>query len=208
MAENAAKPPKGKNKRRTVKAFDSVHGQELEMDSNEEADFLKWLCEAFSKGVIKGFAYQPETFILSEPVSYSSAVTGKIKTLLREHAYSPDFYVLADCKKFPELAEAFKKGTETPDFYVKKFWIDVKGAFARNDGGRSFSINQKWLYEARLIYVYKLVPKDFFLKFGLPKECQLTAKTHVASKKYPKDRYKSIDEAFGLPRADSRDAGA
>ena len=63
-------------------------------------------------------------------------------------------------------------------------YIDVKGTFAKSDGGRSFSINQKWTYNKHGIYVYKLVPKDFFKLFGVPEACKLTAKTKKPRKMY------------------------
>ena len=36
----------GKNNRRQLEAYDSLHGKILSVDSVEEQDFLEWLCEA------------------------------------------------------------------------------------------------------------------------------------------------------------------
>ncbi len=65
-----------------------------------------------------------------------------------------------------------------------RIYVDVKGMFARNDGGRSFSLNQKWTYQKYGVYVYKLVPKKFFLKVGIPEELLFTNKTGKPSKKF------------------------
>ncbi len=64
---------------------------------------------------------------------------GKTRTLFQEHIYSPDFLITInpDCSI---LKEEFKFLTDN------KIYVDVKGMFARNDGGRSFSLNQKWMY--------------------------------------------------------------
>lgn len=66
--------------------------------------------------------------------------------------------------------------------------------FAKNDGGRSFSINQKWMYQRYKLYVYKLVPKKFFSKFGCPKASFYTAKTKKARKNFV--GCKSIEQVF------------
>lgn len=36
----------GKNKRRQLEAYDSLHDAILSVDSAEEVDFVNWLCEA------------------------------------------------------------------------------------------------------------------------------------------------------------------
>lgn len=46
-------------------------------------------------------------------------------------------------------------------------YIDVKGQFAQHDGGRAFSLNQKWTWQKFGIYVSKVVPKLFCKKFGV-----------------------------------------
>lgn len=45
----------GKNKRRQLLAYDSVHGVTLSVDSQEEVDFVDWLCEAHGLSVIQDF---------------------------------------------------------------------------------------------------------------------------------------------------------
>ena len=60
--------------------------------------------------------------------------------------------------------------------------IDVKGTFMSNDGGRSFSINQKMMMMVHNVYINKFVPKEAFKKLGVPKRCLTTLKSGKASK--------------------------
>ena len=60
--------------------------------------------------------------------------------------------------------------------------IDVKGTFMSNDGGRSFSINQKMMMMVHNVYINKFVPKEAFKKLGVPKRCMTTMKSGKASK--------------------------
>src|SRR5574344_1690629 len=163
--EDSSQIKSGKNKRQQLDAYDEVHKIALKVDSNEEFEFIDWLNEAFELGIIIDFNYQHESFTLSVPKTYIDT-KHKSRCLFREHVYSPDFTLDVDVTKFPSLLDCFKVGKDTPDMKILRFYIDVKGEFARNGGGRSFSINQKWMYEANGIYVYKLVPKAFFKKFG------------------------------------------
>ena len=60
--------------------------------------------------------------------------------------------------------------------------IDVKGTFMSNDGGRSFSINQKMMMMVHNVYVNKFIPKEAFKKLGVPKRCLTTMKSGKASR--------------------------
>ena len=60
--------------------------------------------------------------------------------------------------------------------------IDVKGTFMSNDGGRSFSINQKMMMMVHNVYVSKFIPKEAFKKLGVPKRCTTTMKSGKPSK--------------------------
>ena len=182
----------GKNKRRQFIFNDTVHNISLSCDSQEEIDFLNYCIESYNLGIFNDFEYQPQSFILSENVKFKD-INNKKKTLFREHIYTPDFKILFNGIKYKNLSNEFKIPLNNLSLNNEIF-IDVKGVFLRNDGGRSFSINQKWLYQRFKVYVYKLVPKRFFAKFGLPSACQLTQKT-----KKPRTMFKgflSIKEIF------------
>lgn len=173
----------GKNKRRVLEVFDSKHGKNLEVDSQEEVEFIKWLNEATALGMVEDFEYQPKPFVLSKPAHYT--IGKKTKTLFREHVYTADFILYVDMDKNKALAdelripEAIKSSRS-----IGAFYIDIKGGFMANGSARSFPINQKWVYDKFHVYVHKLVPKDFFKKFGIPEELQFTEKTKKPSKKY------------------------
>ena len=77
--------------------------------------------------------------------------------------------------------------------------VDVKGTFMRNDGGRSFSINQKLMMAVHNIYVQKFVPKEAFKKLGVPKRCLTTMKSGKASKVFKGMNYlETTLQKFGV----------
>lgn len=173
----------GRNKRRTLHAYDSVHEVDLEMDSVEEVDFLQFCIEACRLAVLEDFQYQSRTFQLSGPITYQT-VDGKSRSLFREHVYSPDFMLTFDPSKCLALSRVLKVTQQQLQQKTLDVYVDVKGTFAKSDGGRSFSINQKWVYDKHGIYVCKIVPKDFFEVCGVPEACRLTAKTKKPRKMY------------------------
>lgn len=173
----------GKNKRRQIAYFDSVHNVNVECDSQEEIDVFNWMIEAVNRGLVIDFAYQPPSYKLSDTVKYIG-LDNKERTLFREHIYSPDFKLTFCPAKAMKLAKELKVSINQADANELPVYIDVKGTFARSDGGRSFSINQKWVMQKHGIYIYKLVPKDFFKLFGVPKASTLTAKTKKPRKMF------------------------
>ena len=68
-----------------------------------------------------------------------------------------------------------------------------------NDGGRSFSINQKLMVAVHNVYVNKFVPKEAFKKLGVPKRCTTTMKSGKASKVFKgMDFLETVLQKFGL----------
>ena len=70
----------GKNKRRQLEVKDEIHDVVLSVDSQEEIDTLEYLTECKNLGIINDFTYQPEAFVLSDPVKYVD-IYGKQRTL-------------------------------------------------------------------------------------------------------------------------------
>lgn len=182
----------GKNKRRQFIFNDTVHNISLSCDSQEEIDFLNYCIESYNLGIFNDFEYQPQSFTLSENVKFKD-INNKEKTLFREHIYTPDFKILFNGIKYKNLSNEFKIPLNNLSLNNEIF-IDVKGVFLRNDGGRSFSINQKWLYQRFKVYVYKLIPSKFFKFFGTPKEALYTKKTHKLRKCF--ENFPSIPNVF------------
>ena len=172
----------GKNKRKHIAAFDNVHKVQLQLDSIEERDFLFWCCEAVELSIISDFEYQPKTFILSDAVKIQTC-NNRLKSLFRQHVYTPDFSITFNGEKQKQLAIEFNISHEQiSDCNI--VYIDVKGTFNKNDGGRSFSINQKWVWQKFNIYINKLVPVVFFKKYGVPQKSVLTEKTKKPRKAF------------------------
>lgn len=173
----------GKNKRKQIEFYDSFHDRKEQLDSTEEVDMFHWLIEAQKLGIVSDFTYQPQSYVLFDAVKYVN-VEGKTRTLLRDHVYSPDFEFIINPLQCKKLAKELKLSQVDASKSQFKVCIDVKGTFAKSDGGRSFSINQKWLLQKHNVFVCKIVPKDFFKLFGVPKACQLTEKTKKPRKMY------------------------
>lgn len=183
----------GKNKRRQIEHKDEFHNVSVMCDSVEECDYIDWCVEAAWLKLIQDFEYQPTPIMLFEAVDYK-ACDGKKRSLFREHKYSPDFKVKFDPRSSLTLCKIFKLPINVLQLDTIEVYLDVKGTFQRGDGGRAFSINQKWVYQKTGIYVSKIVPKDFFAVCGCPQVCFLTRKTGKPRKIY--SGYKSLTEAL------------
>lgn len=175
----------GKNKRRQLEAYDSLHDAILSVDSAEEVDFVNWLCEAAQLSTIQDFEYQPSAFQLFDAVRYVD-VDGKSKSLFQDHKYSPDFVVMFDGIQQYQLAKELKVQQCQLSAQCSA-WIDVKGSFNRN--ARSFNTDRKWVWDKFKTCICQVVPAEFFKTFGVPEKSRLTAKT-----KKPRTCYKGMPD--------------
>jgi hypothetical protein len=161
----------------------------IEFKSYEELDFYFWCVEAKNYQIISDFKYNAETYLLSPKQTLSVEKKLKTKTnivdkhLFHEHVYTPDFHIFKG-KRWNVLED--KHGLLALHGYNNEFIIDTKGTFQKHDGSRSFSINQKWMYEKYRIYINKIIPEKFFKLTWLPESCRLTQKTKQIKKKYAK----------------------
>lgn len=185
----------GKNKRRQIECYDSFHEVPLNCDSAEEVDFVEWCSEAAKLNVIQDFIYQPEPILLFDAVSYLD-FQRKTRSLLQKHVYSPDFYITFNPGAFPALAKQFKIPYDQMSQASSSIYLDIKGAFQRNGGDRSFSLNQKWVFQKTGIYINKIVPVKFFETCGCPQSCFLSKVLKKPRKAYT--GFKTISQAFGL----------
>ena len=179
----------GKNKRRQLEAYDSLHSVMLSVDSQEEVDVLNWLCEAAQLSAISDFEYQPSSFQLFDAVRYED-VDGKSRSLFQEHKYTPDFVVAFDGNAQHALAKELKISKDQLSAECSA-WIDVKGGFNRN--ARSFTTDRKWVWDKFKTYICQLVPTKFFAAFGVPAASRLTAKT-----KKPRTCYKGMPDLSSI----------
>lgn len=185
----------GKNKKSKFVFFDEFLNLNIEVDSQEEYQFYTWIIEAKKLNIVLDYKYQPESFLLTEKFSYVPLFNNpknKEKHLLADHLYTADFKLVFNYKYGELLSKYFKisKNNLNSDGNIEVF-IDVKGGFMNNGSGRSFSINQKMVYDKYKILINKLVPKDFFLKLGCPKKLFFTEKTHKKSKVF--ETYPTIE---------------
>lgn len=164
----------GKNKKSIIEIIDPNLKQTVQLDSLEEWQIYHWVLELYEMKVILDYEYQPEEFQLTEKVSYIPYFNNpknKSKSLLQSHEYTADFILVFDIKYGELLSQYFKisKDMIADDKIV--IYIDIKGTFQKNGGARTFSINQKEVYQKYKIYVQKTVPQDLFKVLGVPMRC-------------------------------------
>jgi hypothetical protein len=93
-----------------------------------------------------------------------------------------------------ELAKEFKVSYNELSNNYCSVYIDSKGTF--NVTERAFGYNQKWVWQKFKTYIYKLVPKKFFQKFGVPEASINTTKTKKPRKIF--QGLKQIKDIFKL----------
>lgn len=164
----------GKNKKSNIEILDPNLNELIHLDSLEEWQIYNWVLELCKLGVIKSYEYQPTEFQLSQSILYVPLYDNpknKSKSLLRSHEYTADFKIEFYETYGKLLSQYFKIDKSMLDNDILTIYIDVKGTFQRNGGDRSFSINQKIVYDKFGIYVQKVVPQDLFKTLGIPIRC-------------------------------------
>jgi hypothetical protein len=158
----------------------------IEFDSNEELEFYHWVKEAEQYKIISGFKYNCESYPLAPkqtiPVEKKLKTKTKIvdKHLFHEHSYKPDFHLFKG-ERWDVLED---HGLLSTHSFKNEFIIDIKGSFQLHDGARSFSINQKWMFDRHHIYINKVVPEKFFKLTWIPEKCRFSPKKKQLRKKY------------------------
>lgn len=196
-------PPK--KKKQELSFNDPILNVTYSVDSVEEIAIYNWCIEAVKEGLIESWTvdspiYQPFSITVFDSVSKTEESNpvvllkgikmpkSKSTTLLREHAYTPDFKLTFTDKfiqLFPEaLPKLLKPTTVDVNNNSAVVYIDVKGAFNLHSGDRVFSINQKWVYQQTKIFVNKLVPDDLFHLTYVPTAEQYTKKKKTLREKY------------------------
>ena len=199
---------KGKNKNAKEIPFE-IDGHTYMLDSQEEWCMFNWIKEMKERGLLLDYVYQPEHYDLSPRYEYTPYPVmkdkkGNVKTkfLMHPHVYTADFKLMFDANNLNlmnYLGQVFKLRLDDVQDGVLTLVVDVKGTFMSNDGGRSFSINQKLMMAAHNIYVSKFVPKEAFKKLGVPKRCTTTMKSGKASKVFKGMNFvETILKGFGL----------
>lgn len=169
----------------------------IPLDSQEELQFYNWCIELAKYNLIKTWSeensiYQPPSLPLSDKALGENSQNKRTynKTLLRDHVYTPDFQITINKyqldKMFPNALDKLMYTTDicNEDNQFVTYTIDIKGTFARGDGGRSFSINQKWVYAVHHIYINKVIPDILFEKTFIPEVERYTPKTNKLRQKY------------------------
>ena len=149
--------------------------KQIQFDSPDEVEFYAWCQQLKQQGIISEFVYQPESFLLSQPVKFSN------KNLLREHVYTPDFFIFFKQKlqKDSKLFQIFKYPSQN-----NKYYVEIKPGFDRFNDFKAFIINQKWVYSKYGIYIYKIEVQKLFNNTFVPQHFRYTQKTKKIRAKY------------------------
>lgn len=166
-------------KEKTIRIEDTFHGKEVWLDSTEEWQFYCWVLEACKYKIVQDFQYQPDSFELTPKYDYVPLFQTKKKEqcLFRPHIYTADFRLVVPFswgEKLSSLGMKLMNESVLPDGNLE-IYIDTKGSYDKNS--RKFSINQKFVWLQHKKYIQKVVPKDFFKKFGCPDRCRFTMKS-------------------------------
>lgn len=203
---------KGKNKNAKEIPFD-IDGKTYMLDSQEEWCMFNWIKEMKERGLLLDYVYQPPHWELTPKFDYEpfppvdvkkrgGKVERKMKFLMHPHVYTADFTLTFDARNLKlmgYLGQVFKLRCDDVKDGKMTLVVDVKGTFMSNDGGRSFSINQKLMMAVHNIYVQKFVPKVAFKKLGVPKRCATTMKSGKASKVFKgMDYVETVLKGYGL----------
>jgi hypothetical protein len=147
--------------------------------SKEEELFQHYVNELLESGLLLDAEYEPETFILAEPVSMpcmiqmATKVKDKSIHVLHKHSYTPDWKLTWNVAGITYLCwQRYEyvtfKGANRPynPFFCDSdgiSYVDVKGAVkqafigASNSSAITFPLNQKWMYEKYKIFVQKTI---------------------------------------------------
>ena len=203
---------KGKNKNAKEIPFD-IDGKTYMLDSQEEWCMFNWIKEMKERGLLLDYVYQPPHWELTPKFDYEpfppvdvkkrgGKVERKMKFLMHPHVYTADFTLTFDARNLKlmgYLGQVFKLRCDDVKDGKLTLVVDVKGTFMSNDGGRSFSINQKLMMAVHNVYVSKFVPKVAFKKLGVPKRCATTMKSGKASKVFKgMDYVETVLKGYGL----------
>jgi len=170
----------------------------MEFDSNEELYFSWYLDELRCAGYIKGWKLHPSSFLLSGSVKYIvwKHLKTKIKeverTLLKSHAYTPDFEVRWTNKAYDvfltalygsnaDLKYPFYNSSPKVKWAAHTF-VEIKPVFSRYNMARVFSLNQKWMYAKYGVYVQLIKPVELFKKTFAPERYLVTDKSGKSRK--------------------------
>ena len=160
--------------------------KDIEFDSQEEINFYYWLEEAKDLGIVEKWEYQPESFILSEPIKKLVEVKLKTKvkqvekSLLQGHKYTADF-------KIWFTDSILNYDTKLKSIVILKkniIFIDIKGGFNSFGSHSNFSVESKWVWEKYGILVEKVISDKWFKNTWVPENVRYTPKTGKLRTKY------------------------
>ena len=136
-----------------------------DVKSDEEWSAVLWLREAVRVRLVEKWEYEPRSFELFPPATFTEPKQLKTKSktvercLHRGASYTPDFYITFTDEGRRLMFKTFKKSILSGASAANnEVWIDIKGTFNPNDQPRYFSIIQKAMFHVNGIWVSRIVP--------------------------------------------------
>lgn len=149
-----------------------------EFKSDEEYHFSLWLTEALKYGLIEAWAYEPETFVISDQKFFNETVQMKTKkkyvpckvfSNADDLTYTPDFKFILTTKGVMLFSHVLRVPIHCQLGHFDIIYVDVKGKYNFYGGDhRAFFLKQRMMYERHNIFVPKIEPNSFFRKTFAP----------------------------------------
>ena len=150
-----------------------------EFDSWDEYHFYLWILDAKELGLILEAKFYPKAFHLSDEVQWTKEVQLKTKVrydkkkLLGQHVYTADA-VIKFSVLFSVLFPSYDLHRDTEELDNFTAWFDVKPSvnpkYLKFSSGKTFPLNQKWVYQRHGIFVNRVMMKVLFHSTWCPHE--------------------------------------
>ena len=160
----------------------------IKCDSPQEMYFIWWMVDLKKAGYIDDFK-RSKSYILSDREYYKEGITKKIKdkVLLESHIYTPDFVILWNYNLSINLFICNSDNVNIKNIPFLIFnkvkpvsIIDIKGVtnprFDKGGSLKSFTINQKWLYQHYEVYTQMVEITSLFRTTFTPSRYLITDK--------------------------------
>ena len=170
--------------------------------SDCEWEFVLWLQEAVREQLIVSWDYEPESFELFPAQTVTEVVKMKTKTkkverhLHQSASYTPDFVIQLTEKGGGLLYKQFKLSMLSGD--GTRLWVDVKGAYNKNDQPRYFSVIQKAVYFIHHFWVQKVIPEKLFEQTWCPEKLRWMKNRKTPTLTARGRKYKTVSEFVAL----------
>jgi len=148
-----------------------------DFDSWDEHQFYLWILDGKELGLIEEAKFYPTPFVLSEEQRWTKEVQLKTKIryddkkLLGERVYTADA-IIRFSVLFSVLFPGYELHRDKETLNTFTAWFDVKPSvnpkYLKYSSGKTFPLNQKWVYQKYGVYINRVMMKVLFHKTWCP----------------------------------------